>query len=142
MKMNKIFFYLLIFSFLNFVGCYSSRAVDKEIYFSEMATESMDDFTIITIRDETIEIKWNTFQIMQDTLYATGLKEESIFVKPVDVKIALTDIKYVEIDEPDDLATTGCVVGIGALVILVIIVIAMASSGPLINWPSSWSEWN
>lgn len=128
--LNKISVYILILSLINclFIGCYSSQPVNKEIFFSEIAAEPMDEFAIITFNDERIEIKWDTFQVIRDTLYADGLKEESIFLKPVDVKIALADIKYVEIDEYDELATGICVIGSAGLILLIVAAIAAANS--------------
>ena len=127
---KKIFLYLLLFSFFNYIGCYSSRVVDKDNFFSESGTDPIDDFTIQTLDDERMKIIWETYYTINDTLFAKGLIYGDLFGQPVNVKIALANIQHVEVDDPDDLATAGCVIGLTGLALFFIIGIAVATSPP------------
>ena len=129
--MKKICVHLIIFSLFNslLTGCYSSKLVQKETFFSQNNNKSMDDnFTIITVRDERFQIKHDTFQIIRDTLFADGIKEESLHLIHTKVNVALDDIKYIEIDELDGLATTGCVIGSAGLILLIVGLVSMGNS--------------
>lgn len=120
--MKKICVHLIIFSLFNslLTGCYSSKLVQKETFFSQNNNKSMDDnFTIITVRDERFQIKHDTFQIIRDTLFADGIKEESLHLIHTKVNVALDDIKYIEIDEQDKLATTVCIIGSAGLFLII-----------------------
>ena len=48
---EKFCFFLLIISFLNYTGCYSSKVVGKEKFFTESSTEPINDLTIVTNDD-------------------------------------------------------------------------------------------
>jgi len=149
--MKKICFYILIFSFLNYIGCYSSRNVNKELLFSQDLEEPISIVAIITNDDKKIELRKGIYEEFGDTLYTDGIKQYIDHVEPIDVKvvldegqydlvgdtlyvnginktnttvygqpinlkIALDDIRYIEIEELDGWATTGCIIG-GAVVV-------------------------
>ena len=132
MKLKKIFLYFLIFSFLNFVGCYSSRAVDKEILIANSDSEPIGEITIITNENKSIKIDEIIYQVIDDTLYAEGINITNVEVygKPIDLKIALADIQYVEINELNASKTAGCVIGSASLILLIIGFIALANNTP------------
>ncbi len=119
---KKICFYILIFSFINYTGCYSSNNVSKEILYEEDQKGSMGEITIVTNEATRIELSQGTYKVMDDTLYAKGFNKTNVRVynQVIDVKIALTDIQYAEIDELDSFATFGCVIGVAGLVLLII----------------------
>ena len=95
--MKKFPIYILIFSFLNYVGCYSSRAVDKEILLSNNNAEPIDDLTIITNDDRKIIIDEITYQIADDTLYTEG--GELTIITNDDKKIIIDEITYQIVDD-------------------------------------------
>ena len=119
---KKICIHLIIFSLFNslFIGCYSSKQVQKEAFFSHIDSKPMDDdFIIITVMDERFQIKHDAFQIIRDTLFADGIKEESLHLIHTKVNVALDDIKYIEIDELDGTATTVCLIGSAGLFLII-----------------------
>ncbi len=126
--MKKICFYILIFSFLNYIGCYSSRSVNKEILYTGDLGEPSGVVTIITNDEKRIDVREGIYEVVGDTLRVRGLKLNTNFVEQIDVKIALDDIQYVEIEEIDDLATTGCVIGLAAIVFFIVGVISFGNS--------------
>ena len=121
---------ILIFSFLNYIGCYTSSVSDKELFFSETSNYIVDDFIIETVDDERIKIIWDTYFTKDDTLYARGLKYGDIFSYPIDLKIALSDIKQVEVDEFNGLATAGCIIGSAGIIFFIIVAIAVVTYEP------------
>jgi hypothetical protein len=44
---NKVLIYILIFSFVSYIGCYSAAAVDKYVLNSEKGEESFDELIIV-----------------------------------------------------------------------------------------------
>jgi len=128
--MKKICFYILIFSFLNFFGCYSSRSVNKEILYTGDLGEPAGVVTIITNDEQRIELEECIYELVGDTLYANGINKTNttVYGQPIYVKIALDDIQSVEIKEPDGWATTGCVIGVAALAVFIVLAITAANS--------------
>jgi hypothetical protein len=128
--MKKICFYILIISFLNFIGCYSSRSVNKEILYTSDLGEPAGVVTIITNNEERIVLDEGNYELVGDTLYVNGINKTNttVYGHPIDVKIALDDIHSTEIEEFDGWATTGCVMGVASLAIIIVGVIAMANS--------------
>jgi hypothetical protein len=123
--LKKVFLYLFIFSFFNYIGCYSSKAVDKEILISKNIEEPVGELSIITNDDQRIIIDEITYQIVDDTLYLEGidLTNTEVYGKPINLKLAVNDIQYVEIDELDVFRTVGCITAsVGAVVMSVILV--------------------
>ena len=128
--MKKIFLYLLIISFLNYIGCYSSKVMGKEKFFSGGSREPINDLVIVTNEDKRIEIHEVTFQVFDDTLYAEGVNKTNtaVYGQLIDVKIALEDIQYVEVDEFSEVKTIGCIISLTGLVVLIIGLIAAVNS--------------
>lgn len=161
--MKKICFYILIFSFLNYVGCYSSRNVNKELLFSQDLEEPISIVAIITNDDKKIELRKGIYEEFGDTLYTDGIKQyidhveptdvkvvldegqydlvgdtlyvnginktnTTVYGQPIDLKIALDDIRYIEIEELDGWATTGCVIGAAAALALSLLAAIAVSS--------------
>jgi len=128
--LEKFCFYLIIISFLNYTGCYSSTVVGKEKFFSESNTEPIDDLTIITNDDNKFILDEVTYQVIDDTLYLEGINRTNnkVYGQLIDEKIALADIQYVEIEELNSSKTTGCIIGLTGFAILMIALISSASS--------------
>ncbi|MBT8387692.1 MAG: hypothetical protein KJO12_09800, partial [Ignavibacteria bacterium] len=122
--------YILIFSFLNYTGCYSSNNVSKIILYEEGQEGLPGEITIITNEAKRIELSEGSYQIVDDTLYACGFDKtnSSVFGQAIDVKIAMEDIQYAEVDEIDSFATFGCVIGVAGLVLLIIGMVSAANS--------------
>ena len=120
--MKKICFYILILSFLNYIGCYSSKSVNKEILYTTDLGEPADVVTIILKDKKKIVMDEGIYELAGDTLYASGINKTntSVYGQKIDLKIALDDIHSVEIEEFDGLATTGCIIG-GAVVVSLMI---------------------
>ena len=99
---------------------------------------------IITYEGQTIQIIEDKYKVINDTLYAEGINKtnSTVYNQTVDVKTALSDIRYVKIEELDGLKTTGCVIGsTGAILLLVLIAVA-ASQPRSCEGPKSWSNQN
>ena len=111
--MKKIFFYIMIISFLNYIGCYSSRSVNKEILYTSDLGEPASIVAIITNDDGKIVLDEGKYELAGDTLYISGINKTntSVYGQKIDLKIALDDIHSVEIEEFDGWATTGCIIG-------------------------------
>ena len=92
-NMKRVSSYILILSFLNFVGCYSSRAVDKEILISKNIEEAVRELTIIINDDNKIIIDEITHQILDDNLYEDPVGELNIITND-DNKIIIDEITY------------------------------------------------
>lgn len=144
--MKKILLYLLIFSFLNYTGCYSAKVVGKEKFFSEGSREPINDLNIVTNDDNRILMDEVTYQVINDTLYIEGINKTNadVYGQFLNKKIALADIQYVEIDELNTAKTTGCVIGLTGLAVLFIGLIIAASSQPKSckGPPSDLSDWD
>ena len=130
--MKKFSIYILIFSFLNYVGCYSSRTVDKEILLSNNNVEPIGELTIITNDDRRIIIDEVIYQVVDDTLYAGGIDKMNTesYGRPVNLKLATNDIQYMEVNELNVTRTVGCIIGSAGLILLIIGVIAVATYEP------------
>jgi hypothetical protein len=113
--MKKICFYILIFSFLNFFGCYSWRNVNKEELYSQDLGEPAGIVIIVTNDQNKIEVREGNYDVVGDTLHVKGFKQYIDHVEQIDVKIALDDIQSVEIEEHDTLANIGLVIVVAAI---------------------------
>ncbi len=142
--MKKSPIYISIFSFLNYVGCYSSRAVDKEILISKNIEEPVGELTIITNDDNKIIIDEITYQIVDDTLNAEGINKTNteVYGKPIDVKIALADIQQVEIDDLDVFRTVGCITASVGGVVMFFILILLFKDYKSCEGPKSLNDLN
>jgi hypothetical protein len=128
--MKKVFLNCLIFSHINFIGCYSSRAVDKEILFSKDRTEPIDELTIITKENKIFKIDEIIYQVVDDTLYADGINKTNtdVYGQAINLRLALSDINYVEINDLNVSRTVGCVITSAGLILLIIGLIAAVST--------------
>ena len=145
--MKKICFYILIFSFLNFIGFYSSQSVNKEILYTSDLGEPAGVVTIITKDEKKLLVDEGIYELFGDTLYVSGINKTNttVYGNPIDVKIALNDIRSVKIEELDGLATAGCFIGLTASVILGVIVVISLSGKKIIfvpDFPDRWDEWD
>jgi hypothetical protein len=84
--------------------------------------------TIIIKDDNKLVVDEGIYDLVGDTLHITGIELHANFKEQIDLKIALDDIKYVEIEEIDDIATPGCVIGLAALVAFIVVAITTANS--------------
>ena len=126
--MKKIRFYILILSFLNYVGCYAWRKVDKETLYTEDLGEPAGVVTIITNDEERIVVDDGIYDVVGDTLYIKGVKQDIDNEEQIDVKIALDNIQSVWIEKPDGFATAGCVISLAALAFIIVGVITVANT--------------
>jgi hypothetical protein len=117
-------------SLLNYTGCYSSRSFSQDNLSTEDFRGQVGVVVIIMNDEERIAVDEGFYEVFDDTLYANGINKSnvSVFGQPIDVKIALADIKYVEIEKPDDIATAGCLISLTGLALLIILSIAAVSS--------------
>lgn len=105
----------MIFSFLNYIGCYSSRSVNKEILYSQDLGQPAG-IVVITMNDEKkIEVREGIYEVVGDTLYIKEVKQDTDHVEQIDVKIPLDNIQSVEIEEHDTLANIGLVIVVAAI---------------------------
>ena len=127
---NKIFAHFLVFSFINYTACYSSVSVSKEKFFSGVRDKPVNDLTIVTKDNKYILINEATFEVKDDTVHLEGVLYSSIdsYGKITKLKIALSDIQYVEIEELNDSKTAGCIISLTGVFIIFIALIASASS--------------
>ncbi len=139
---NNILIYILIFSFVNYIGCYSAAVIDKYDLNSDNGEESMDKLTIVSYSHDRIIIGTPVYQIISDTLNVAGINKSNveIYNQPVDTLIAMKDIQHIEIDKIDIFKTAGC---IGALAFS----LAMSIWFATLDWPDRWwpdniDEWN
>lgn len=119
---NKILIYILIFSFVSYIGCYSAAAADKYVLNSEKGEELIDELIIVTSNYDKIIIGTPFYKIINDTLDVTGINKSNveIYNQPVDTLIAMKDINYIEFDKINTFRTIGC---IGSVVFLTLLTI-------------------
>jgi len=127
----KIIVWLTILSVMNLIGCYSSTIINKDILFKENQEDKISDLTIVTNEKKKIKLQEGSYKVVGDTLYAKEIRVHTAYNEFIDIKIALTDIRYAEIDELDDLATVGMVVGLAALVMLILVFKDFDPVGPI-----------
>ena len=141
-KMKKIFLYFLIFSFINYTACYSSRTASKEAFFSKDRTEPVSGITILTKGDKRISVYEVTFQVIDDTVHLEGIS--NINTEPVRMKIALADIQSVEVEKYDSDTSTGLIIGLTSVLVVVFIIFIVASTYEPRSCapPSDLSDWD
>jgi hypothetical protein len=122
---KKLIIIVTILSFLNLIGCYSSKIVGKDILPTDNQKKNINDLTIVTKKSERIELNEGTYNVINNTLYVNGLKPGANFMEQVNYNIALTDIEHLELSELNTLATVGITTLIlAAITVGVILVIA------------------
>jgi hypothetical protein len=107
--MKKIIISITIISFLNLIGCYSSKVISKDILIIENQEQKFNDLTIVNNESKRFEFTQGTYQVVNDTLFVNGLKPGANFMEQLDFNIALSDIEHLELDELNTLATVGFV---------------------------------
>jgi hypothetical protein len=110
--------FLIIF-LLNYLACTSLNVASKDSVKEEIKNGTLhSDIYIITKDNDRYHLGDWGYQIKNDTLYAKGLKVNPNGEEPFDGKIAMDDISHFEVEEGDALATTGLVVGVAAIGLL------------------------
>jgi len=121
---RKFFTYIVFISFLNLVGCYSYQSVTyEEFKYINPGDIHSEDIFIVTNDSSKYHMSWWTFSVHNDSVIIQGSKFVGTEQKPYNGKIAVSDIKTLEIDKYDGSATTvwvlvGTTAGIFALIAL------------------------
>jgi hypothetical protein len=118
--LKKIILYLLILSVMKYTGCYSIEAVSKDAAFA--SNEPLGEIYVITENYDKYQFGKNSYHIKEDTLYGKGLKILLDNKIPFNGKIPVNEIKYFEVEEVDAVATTGLILGVGALVGIILVI--------------------
>jgi len=128
---RKFFISLLVVSFLNYVGCYSSEIISKAEIDQGTKKINFDEEISISTKDyNSYRFGAHQFQIENDTLYGTGVTSKLGNEVPFKGKIAMNDITSIEQKSMDAGATTGLIIGglvLGALIAVVVVVAAFTS---------------
>lgn len=125
-KINVCF--LVVFLF-NYLACTSLNVESKETIKEEVASGTLhSDIFIITKDNNRYHLGNWGYQIKNDTVYAKGLKINPDGEEPFDGKIAMDDISHFEVEEGDALATTGLIVGVAVIGLLVYGIVVMNST--------------
>lgn len=120
--LKKILIYIILFSFLHLVGCYSTAIMPPEQYQEIMEVSRKAEDIIINLRNgERYKFARGYYHISNDSLIGEGfeIKYESegpyeatkIFI-PNKVKIPLSQIKSIQFEEYDSEKTFALVFGI------------------------------
>ena len=118
---KKIITYLLLFSTLNTVGCYSNVTISANEYFDSNLKKTID----VQYDGGNVKLEPGQYFIMHDTLYwsDTGKSNHTNSKK----KIALDKIQKIEYEEYDETKT--CITGgILGLFVVVITILALGST--------------
>jgi len=128
--MKKTFYYILIISFFDYVGCYSSRNVNKEMLYTLDSGEPADVVTIIMKDEKKLVVDEGIYEFGGDTLYVNGINKTNTMVygQNIDLKIAFDDIQSINIEEFDGWRTTGCI-AVGAVGFSIIIALGHLFQG-------------
>lgn len=127
---------LLIIPISFTTGCYTFNSINVSEYEEVEEKDGKPNEIYVKTKDQ----QWYHFtnfnyHIENDTLYAEGINKTNttVYGQTVDVKIALSDIQYVKIEELDGLKTAGFVIGSTALILLLIVIYAAVAVG-VIRW--------
>ena len=116
-KLTRIF---LVISLFNYLACTTLNVATKESVTEEIENGTLrSDIYIITKDNNRYHFGEWGYQIVDDTLIGKGLKINLNGEEPFEGKIPLNDISHFEVEEGDPFATTGLVLGIAALGLLV-----------------------
>jgi hypothetical protein len=129
-SIRKLIVYLLIFTYLNLVGCTSTAVISKEALYAKCDRGSVGTLTIATEKDH-ITIEEAICHINNDTLIVTGINKinsDSVH-QTVLYKAAMDDITYIEMEEYDSGKTLGCIIGASAVALGVFLLLAANSLG-------------
>ena len=117
---RKFITYIVFFTFLNLVGCYSYQSVTYE-EFKDINPGDIHsgDIFIVTNDSSKYHTSWWIFSEQNDSVMIQGSKFIGTEQKPYTGKIAVSDIRTLEVDKVDDSATTVWVLaGIAAGILL------------------------
>ena len=131
---KKSFVSLIIISFLNYVGCYSSEFISKKEV--DQGTKQIDlneEISIVTKDYNSYHFPPEQYQIQNDTLYGVGLMTKLGKEVPFKGKIAWDDILSFEQNSIDAGATTGLVLGVIAIGVIIVGVVLAAAFATAIN---------
>ena len=126
--LRKFFITLLVVSFLNFVGCYSSEIISKTEIDKGTKKINFDEEISISTKDyNSYRFGAHQYQIQNDILSGTGVTTKFGKQIPFKGKIALNDVVSFEQKSIDAGATTGLVIGGIALGMLIVVLIYTAA---------------
>jgi len=125
--MNKYTIYLLIFSFIHFLGCHSFEPISKSNIQEKF--ESDKNYAIKLLTKDYTEYHFDgyMYSVKNDTLFGSGRKVYLNREVPFLGAIALDDIIEYKIKTSDTFATVGLVFGVIAVAGLVFLLIVAAS---------------
>jgi len=132
-NMRSIFTRFLLIILISFTtGCYTFNSINVSEYEEVEEKDGKPNEIYVKTKDK----QWYHFtnfnyHIENDILYAEGINKinTTVYGQTVDVKIALSDIQYVKIEELDGLKTAGFVIGSTALILLLIVIYAAVAVG-------------
>lgn len=128
---RKIFISLVLLSFLNYLGCYSSEIITKNEVDQGLKKINLDEEISISTKDyNSYRFGAHQYQIQNDTLSGTGVITKLGKQIPFKGKIAMNDIVSIEQKSTDAVATIGLVLGIaalGALIFTLVVVTAVTN---------------
>lgn len=104
---RKIITYIVFFTFLKLVGCYSYQGLTYEEFERTNPDDiKSEDIYIITKDSTKYHSSWWTFSVYEDSVYIKGSKyfgnEQAAFKG----KISVSDIESIEVETYDRSATT------------------------------------
>ncbi len=118
--LRKILIYIIFFSFLHLVGCYSTVSISANEYFDSNKKKTI----YLQYNGTNIKLEPGQYFVMRDTLYydETGNNNYPTLKK----KIAIDEIQKIEYEEYDE--TKMCVAGgISGLIVIGILIISLGS---------------
>ena len=128
---KKILISLVIISFLNYLGCYTSEIITKNEIDQGTKKINLKEVISISTKDyKSYSFGANQYQIQNDTLFGTGVITKLGKQIPFKGKIAMNDIVSIEQKSTDAVATIGLVLGIaalGALIFTLVVVTAVTN---------------
>ena len=134
MTAKKILIMLLMISFLNFVGCSSLETVTKKEYDEDKNEIDFSKELYVTTNDNIRRhFLPGEYAIKNDTLFYQGAVENNDGESTLSRSIPMENIVSFEQNSIDALNTTGLVLTIVAVGLLVLSVIALKSIGDTLN---------
>ena len=126
---KKLSVCFLIICLFNYLACTSLNVASKDSVKEEIKNGTLrSDIYIITMDNNRYHFGAWGYHIQKDTLYGKGLKINPNGEEPFEGKIAMDDISHFEVEEGDALATTGLVLGVAAVGLLVLGIIVINSA--------------
>jgi hypothetical protein len=129
---KKIVTYLLLFSFLHFVGCYSTDIVAPNQYKKYIEKGEIPSEILVRLYNlkEYSFAPWS-YIIKEDSLYGEGFELVNDSYQPFEGTIPLSQIQSIQFEKKDSEKTNKLVYGmvlVGLLIIVVVLAGAMAKS--------------